>query len=53
MASQLDALAGVGPMRRKQLLLKFGSVDRIRAASVEDLAEVVPLKVAQKIKDAL
>jgi len=53
MASRLDALVGVGPARRRQLLKRFGSIDGIRAASIEALAEVVPHKVAQSIKDAL
>jgi excinuclease ABC subunit C len=53
MASQLDALAGVGPTRRKKLLVKFGSVEGIRAASVDDLATIVPRNVAQSIKDGL
>lgn len=53
MASQLDALAGVGPTRRKKLLVKFGSLEGIRAASVEELAEIVPRSVAQSIKDGL
>jgi excinuclease ABC subunit C len=49
MASQLDALAGVGPTRRKKLLTVFGSIDAIKAASVDELAKVVPEKVAQAI----
>jgi excinuclease ABC subunit C len=53
MASQLDALAGVGPTRRKKLLVKFGSLEGIRAASVDDLATIVPRNVAQSIKDGL
>jgi excinuclease ABC subunit C len=53
MASQLDALAGVGPTRRKKLLTKFGSIEGIRAASIDDLAEIVPRNVAQSIKDGL
>ena len=40
MASQLDSIPGIGPTRRKALLKHFGSVDKIRAASVEELAAV-------------
>jgi excinuclease ABC subunit C len=50
MASQLDSIPGIGPMRRKALLKHFGSVDKIREASVEDLRVVVPEDVAQSIK---
>lgn len=37
MASQLDAIPGIGPTRRKSLLKYFGSIDKIREASIEDL----------------
>ena len=38
--SSLDALAGVGPVRRKRLLVTFGSVGAIRRASVDEIAAV-------------
>ncbi len=50
MASQLDAIPGIGPTRRKTLLKHFGSVDKIREASVEELRAVVPEDVANSIK---
>jgi excinuclease ABC subunit C len=40
MASILDSIPGIGPTRRKALLIHFGSVDKIRQASVEELAAV-------------
>ncbi len=40
MASILDSIPGIGPTRRKALLKHFGSVDKIREASVEELAAV-------------
>jgi excinuclease ABC subunit C len=40
MASQLDSIPGIGPTRRKALLKHFGSVDKIREASIEELAAV-------------
>ncbi len=39
-ASQLDGIPGLGEKRRKALLKRFGSVKRIRAASVDELADV-------------
>lgn len=36
-ASALDAIPGVGPTRRRQLLNHFGSAAGVRAASLEDL----------------
>src|SRR5512147_402392 len=50
MASQLDAIPGIGPARRKALLKHFGSMDKIRAASLEELKSVVPGDAAQSIK---
>ncbi len=50
MASQLDAVPGIGPARRKLLLKHFGSVDKIRQASLEELKEVIPENAAQAVK---
>jgi excinuclease ABC subunit C len=50
MASQLDSIPGIGPLRRKALLKHFGSVDKIREASIEDLKTVVPENAAHSIK---
>jgi excinuclease ABC subunit C len=50
MASQLDAIPGIGPARRKALLKHFGSVDKIREATVEELKAVVPEDAANSIK---
>ncbi|MDO9230258.1 MAG: excinuclease ABC subunit UvrC [Syntrophales bacterium] len=38
--SLLDRIPGIGPARRKALLTFFGDVQRVRAASVEDLQQV-------------
>jgi len=40
LASQLDSIPGIGPTRRKALLKHFGSMDKIREASLEELAAV-------------
>jgi len=54
-ASQLDSVPGVGPARRKALLKAFGSLDGIRAATVEQLAAVpgIPHEVALAVKENL
>jgi len=39
-ASRLDAIPGIGPTRRKALLMKFGSIEGIKKASVEELMSV-------------
>jgi len=50
MASILDSIPGIGPTRRKALLKHFGSVDKIRGASIEELKAVVPENTAHAIK---
>ena len=40
LASQVDSIPGLGPTRRKALLKHFGSMDKIKDASVEDLSAV-------------
>ena len=52
LASQLDSIPGIGPSRRKALLKHFGSMDKIREASIEDLAAVQGMNIsaAESIK---
>ncbi len=54
-ASALDEIDGVGPTRKKALLKAFGSVKRLREASVDEIAAVkgVPLEVAERIAAVL
>ncbi len=40
LASALDAIAGVGPARRKELLKTFGSLEALQRATVEEIAAV-------------
>jgi excinuclease ABC subunit C len=53
--SQLDGVPGIGPKRRSALLKHFGSIDAIRAASVEELAAVPSMthKAAEQLKGSL
>jgi len=55
LASQLDAIPGIGPARRKALLKRFGSLDGIRDASLEELASVrgMTREAAQAVKESL
>ncbi len=54
-ASVLDGIPGVGPKRKKALLKAFGSVQRLRAASADEIAAVpgIPRQVADRIAAAL
>ena len=47
--SALSSIKGVGEKTEQRLLLRFGSVARIAAASVEDLSEVVGKSLAERI----
>ncbi len=51
--SILDDVPGVGSGRKKALVRTFGSVKKMRSASVDDLAKVVPDKVAASLYEAL
>ncbi|HFD39564.1 MAG TPA: excinuclease ABC subunit C, partial [Anaerolineae bacterium] len=50
--SLLDDVPGIGPKRRSALLKHFGSIEAIRAASVEELAAVPGMtrKAAEQVK---
>ena len=52
--SELDEIAGIGPKRKKDLLTHFGSINTIRAASTEAIAEVpgINRKLAEEIYGA-
>ncbi|MDR1588674.1 MAG: excinuclease ABC subunit UvrC [Oscillospiraceae bacterium] len=47
--SALDAIPGVGDVRRKALLRAFGSIKAIRSAPLDALRGVVPINVAESV----
>ena len=51
--SILDDVRGVGPGRKKKLINAFGSVKRMREASIADLGNILPDRVASELYDAL
>ena len=51
--SELDQIPGVGEKRKKRLLRNFGSLARIRQASVEELVPFVGEKLARVIRKKL
>ena len=53
--SLLDDVPGLGEVRRKSLLKRFGSLKKLRAATVEEIAEVpgIGLRTAEAIVGAL
>jgi excinuclease ABC subunit C len=54
-ASILDSIPGVGPTRRKALLAKFGSLDAIRRATLDEIASThnIGPELAMVIKEEL
>ncbi len=53
--SILDEVEGIGEVRKRQLLKKFGSIKKISEASNEEIAEIkgISLEQAKKIKTSL
>jgi len=53
--SSLDEIPGIGPKRRRALLAHFGSLDRIRLATIDDIAAVPGMsrRAAEQVKSYL
>jgi len=53
--SALDAIPGIGPKRKRALLRKFGSVQRIRQASLDNIAATPGFTraLAEKVREGL
>lgn len=51
--SILDEVEGIGEVRKRKLLRKFGSVKKMKEASLEELEEVLPTLVAKNLKEVL
>jgi excinuclease ABC subunit C len=54
-ASVLDTVPGVGPKRRTALLQSFGTLQKLRQATADEIAAVpgIPLQVAEAVKEQL
>lgn len=53
--SSLDEIKGIGPKKKQELLKKFGSVEGIKKAKIEELLEIkgINIDLAQEIKKQL
>ena len=53
--SELDNVSGIGTVKKVELLKKFGSIQGIKNASAEEIAETkgINLELAKKIKETL
>ncbi len=52
-SSILDNIEGIGTSRKKALIKKFGSVTKMRNASIEELESVIPTNIAIELKKYL
>ncbi len=52
-SSVLDNTEGIGNVRKKELIKKYGNLTKIKNASVEELSEIIPKNVAIELKKFL
>jgi len=55
LASVLDEIPGIGPKRKKALIKAFGSLEKLKQASVDEIAELpeIPKSLAALISASL
>ncbi|MBO5376317.1 MAG: excinuclease ABC subunit UvrC [Bacilli bacterium] len=53
LSSVLDMVEGIGEVRKKELLRKFGSLKKMKEASIEELEKVLGKTVAVNLKEYL
>ena len=53
LSSILLNVSGIGDKRRKELLKKYSSIDKIKDASIEDLSTIIPKEVAVDLQKYL
>ena len=53
--SKLDEIDGIGEVKKKELLKKFGSIDEIRSATIDELIKTngITVALAEKLKKEL
>ena len=53
--SKLDEIEGIGEVKKKELLKKFGSVDKIKNSTMEELMQTkgITKGLAEKLKNEL
>ncbi len=52
-SSILDEIPGIGNVRKKELIKKYGNLNNIKNASIEELSKIIPLEVAKELKEFL
>jgi len=49
-SSILDNIDGIGSVRKKELIKKYGNINNIKNASIEELSKIIPESVAIELK---
>ncbi len=52
-SSILDTVEGIGDKRKKELIKKYGNINNIKNAPLEELAKIIPENVAKDLKNYL
>ncbi len=52
-SSILDNIDGIGAVRKKELIKKYGSVIKMKEATIEELSKIIPAKSAETLKEIL
>ena len=52
-ASVFDNIEGIGKVRKKELIKKYGSIKKMKEASMRELSEIIPENVAKNLKKYL
>jgi len=52
-SSILDNIEGIGSVRKRELIKKFGNINNIKNASIEELSEIIPESIALELKKFL
>ncbi len=52
-SSVLDEIEGIGKSRKKELIKKYGSINKMKEASIEELKEILPETIAINLKKFL
>ena len=53
LSSLLDMVEGIGEIRKKELLKKYGSLKKMKEASIDELSKIVNKNVAENLKEYL
>ena len=52
-SSILENIDGIGSVRKKELIKKYGNINNIMNASIEELSKIIPENVAKDLKEFL